>query len=91
MQTPLQETDGPAFEFDPAWKPLPYFTIRPEPFGYLLCRYNWSVPVTPDTKPMIDAINGQTTLAQLHRRFGDEALDFVGHLYRERCIGFEYD
>ena len=89
MQEPIHTTEPETLELDPAWKPAPFFNIRPEPFGYLLARYNWSVPVTHEAKALVEAINGQTTLAQLHRQFGDEVLDFIGQLYREGCVGFE--
>ena len=89
MQEPIHPTEPETLELDPAWKPIPFFSIRSEPFGYLLARYNWSIPVTHDAKALIEAINGQATLAQLHQQFGDEALDFIGQLYREGCVGFE--
>ena len=89
MQEPIREATPKTIELDPEWKPIPYFTVREEPFGYLLCRYDWSVPVTHDAKPLVDAINGETTLAQLQHQFGNDVLDFVGHLYREGCVGFE--
>ncbi len=89
MQAPIREAPSETIELNPEWKVIPYFTIREEPFGYLLARYNWSVPVTHDAKALVDAINGENTLAQLQHQFGGEALNFVGHLYREGCIGFE--
>ncbi|MCP4401612.1 MAG: SPASM domain-containing protein [bacterium] len=89
MKEPIREAPVETIELGPAWKPVPHFTIRKEPFGYILCRVNWSVPVTHDAKPLVDAIDGEHTLAQLQHRFGDEALDFIGQLYREGCIGFE--
>ena len=89
MKEPIRQAPAETIELNPDWKPVPYFTVREESFGYLLCRYDWSVPVTPDAKPFVDAINGEHTLAELQNQFGDEALDFIGHLYREGCIGFE--
>jgi hypothetical protein len=89
MKSPIRETRPEMLEFDPQWKPIPYFTIREEPFGYLLARLNWSVPITHEAKPLVDAINGEHTLAELQDQFGDEALDVVGHLYREGCVGFD--
>jgi radical SAM protein with 4Fe4S-binding SPASM domain len=89
MKAPIRIAPLETIEFDPNWKPPPYFTIRKEPFGYLLYRYDWSIPVTHDAKTIVDAINGEHSLAELQDQFGDEALDFIGHLYREGCIGFE--
>ncbi len=90
MKAPIRAAPVETIEFGPTWKPIPHFTtIREESFGYILCRYNWSVPITHDARPIVDAIDGETTLAHLHRQFGDEALDFVGQLYREGFVGFE--
>lgn len=89
MKAPLQTSPVETLEFDPEWKLLPYFTVREQPFGYLLCRVNWAVPVAHEAKPIVDAMNGGTSLGQLYQQFGDEALVFVGHLYKEGCIGFE--
>jgi len=89
MKDPIREAGEETFMFDPEMRPVPCFRVREEPFGYLLCRYNWPVPVSCEAKPVLDAINGKNPLAQLQKQFGDEALDFVGHLYRERCVGFE--
>jgi radical SAM protein with 4Fe4S-binding SPASM domain len=89
MKEPIQEVTPETLKLDPDWIPVPYFTVREEPFGYLLCRVNWSVPVSHTAKSIVDAINGQNTLGQLQRQFGDEAFHLVGYLYREDCIGFE--
>lgn len=90
MKQPLLEIAQDTLEFHPDWKVFPNFTIREEPFGYLLCRYNWSVPVTSDAKPLLDAImNREATLAELHERFGDAGLELIGHLYKEGCLEFE--
>ena len=89
MKVPLQAPRHDELELDPQWKPLPYFTIRKEDFGYLLVRYNWSVPVSHDAKELIEAIDGETSLGQLLQRFGDEGLELIGHLYRQGCVEFE--
>ncbi|MCP4344943.1 MAG: radical SAM protein [Desulfobacterales bacterium] len=89
IKGPVKESSQETMIFDPELKPIPFFNVRKESFGYLLARYNWSVPVSDEAKPIVDAVNGKNTLEQLQRQFGDEALDFVGYLYREGCIGFE--
>ncbi len=89
MKEPIVQAPAETMTLAPSLKPVPHFNIRQEPFGYLLTRYNWSVPVAPEAKPLLDAINGENTLAWLQTQFGEDALDFIGHLYRERCIGFE--
>lgn len=89
MKEPIREAPTETIELHPAWKPIPNFTVRQESFGYLLCRYDWSVPVTHEAKPVIDAINGENTLDQLHKQFGEAGLDLIGQLYREGCLEFE--
>lgn len=89
MKRPITEIQEETIEFHPEWKPVPYFTIREEPFGYLLCRYDWSIPMTHDAKPLLEALNDKQTLAQLHEQFGDAGLELIGHLYKEGCLEFE--
>ncbi len=89
MKEPIREALAETLEFDPGWKPIPHFTIRKESFGYLLARVNWAIPITQDAKPIVDAIDGEHTLAHIQQQFGDDALDIVGQLYKEGCIGFE--
>ena len=89
MKSPIRETVQETLEFHPDWKIIPYFTIREESFGYLLCRMNWSVPVSYNAKPFLDAIDEQVTLKQFQQQFGEDSLDFIGHLHREGCLEFE--
>ncbi|CAK8717415.1 hypothetical protein KKHLCK_06570 [Candidatus Electrothrix laxa] len=89
MTTPVCEAEPEAIHLDPSWKPIIRFRIREEPFGYLVTRYNWSVPVAFAAKPVLDAVNGKNTLAEIQECFGDEALDLIGRLYQEDCLGFE--
>ncbi len=89
MRNPIREADTESMSFDPDLKPIPRFSTRKEAFGYLLTRYNWSVPVSYEARPVIDAINGENTLRQIQSQFGDEALNFIGYLYQEGCIILE--
>ena len=89
MKDPIRNPDAETLELSPDWKPVPHFSVREESFGLLLCRYNWSVPVSFETKALIESFDGEHSLLQIQQQFGDEALDFVGHLYREGCVGFE--
>ena len=88
MKQPLTTVSLPVLELNPQLKPIPHFKIRPEPFGYLLTRYNWSVPVTASAKPLLEAINGENTLLQLQTQFGEAALELIGQLYQEKWIDF---
>ncbi len=89
MKEPVRESETETIILSPELKPVPYFNLRKESFGYLLTRYNWSVPVSSEAKAIADAINSRNTIEQLQEQFGDDVLNFIGYLYRERCIGFE--
>jgi len=88
MKEPIRVANPATLVFDPALKPIPQFTLRKEKFGYLVARYNWSVPVSFEAKPLLDAINGEHTLAEIQDIFGEESLQFIGYLYQEGMCGF---
>lgn len=89
MKAPIRAKEPEILELDPSWKPCPNFTLREQPFGLLLCRYNWSIPLTSDARPMLDALDGVHTLTDIQQQFGDEGLDFIGQLFREGFVEFE--
>ncbi len=69
--------------------PIPHFDTRSEPFGYLLVRGNVAIPVARQAKPILDALDGRSTLRQIRERFGQEALNFVGTLYQKGVVTIE--
>jgi radical SAM protein with 4Fe4S-binding SPASM domain len=89
MTGPIREAEPMTIQLDPAWKPVAHFRIREESFGYLVTRYNWSIPVAFEAKPVLDAMNGQHTLAEIQAQFGEDALNLIGQLYQEDCIEFQ--
>lgn len=66
--------------------PVGHFAMRPEPFGYMLVRGNRVTPVRHQAKPILDALDGCSTLRQIEERFGQKALDFVGSLYQKGFV-----
>lgn len=70
--------------------PLRHFTIRQEPFGYLLVRGNRVIPVAHRAKPVLDLLDGNTVMSRIESDFGQEALNFVGTLYKKGFIEFIY-
>jgi radical SAM protein with 4Fe4S-binding SPASM domain len=62
--------------------PVGRYALRVEDFGYVLMRGNHIVPVVAAAGPVLDACDGHTTLRQIQRRFGSDALSFVGSLYQ---------
>jgi hypothetical protein len=90
MREPLTQVPINQVELNPQWKPAPLFkNIRKESFGYLLTRYNYSIPASQQAYPLLAAIDGTSTLAQLENQFGEDCLDFIGYLYQNRFIYFQ--
>ena len=89
MTAPIRETEEGVIHLDSRWKPVARFRIREEAFGYLVTRYNWSVPVAVTARPVLDVMNGKNTLAEIQEQFGKEGLDLIGRLYHEGCVVFE--
>ena len=85
------ELDVPDICLDPNWKPRADFRLREEPFGYLVMRYNWSIPVEKAAKPVLDALNGQHTLLELQEQFGNQGLELIARLHQEHCLVFTED
>ncbi|MCP4352247.1 MAG: radical SAM protein [Desulfobacterales bacterium] len=71
--------------------PRSHFTIRPEPFGYILLQGNTVIPVSHSAKPIIDILNGKSTLREIEELFGQQALDFIGHLYQKGLVELRQD
>lgn len=89
MREPLTEAPSYHMSLDPQWKPTPLFKqIRKEPFGYLITRYNYSIPVSQQAHPLITALDGKTTLEQLEQRFGKDCLEFIGYLFQNGFVYF---
>ncbi len=89
MKNPIRESEPDTVCLDPASKPIPAFRLRKEKFGYLVTRYNWSIPVSEDAKIILNAIDGGNTICEIHERFGDVALELIGLLYQQGCVAFD--
>jgi radical SAM protein with 4Fe4S-binding SPASM domain len=62
------------------------FTVRREAFGYLLIHGSQVVPVAERAGPVLEALNGQTTLQQIQCLHGEEALSLIGTLYKRGFV-----
>lgn len=67
-------------------KPTCRFAVRPQKFGYILICGGRVVPVSHEAKLILDAFDGTTTLHEIRMRFGQEALNFVGSLYKKGFV-----
>lgn len=66
--------------------PVGRYALRVEDFGYVLVRGNHIVPVVAAAGPVLNACDGHTTLRQIERQFGSDALSLVGSLYRRGMV-----
>lgn len=67
-------------------RPQQNFTLREERFGYLLANRNQLIPVSPEAKPILDLLNGQTTMQQIQDNFGQSGIALVAYLYSKGLI-----
>jgi radical SAM protein with 4Fe4S-binding SPASM domain len=67
-------------------RPLPNFRLREEAFGYLLINRNQIIPVKTETRPLLDALNGETTMRQIQDDFGQAGLAFVAYLFNKGLV-----
>lgn len=67
-------------------RPEPNFALRKEAFGYLLVNRNQIIPVKTETRPLLDALNGETTLRQIQRNFGAPGLALVAYLFNKGLV-----
>ncbi len=82
MRKALPQLPARPLELDPLWKPRPLFSLRKG----LVTRYSYSVPIDERAYPLLQALNGTTSLYDLQQRFGEDCLDFIGYLYHKRFI-----
>jgi len=70
-------------------RPVRRYRIRREDFGYVLMRGNRIAPLPFEDEPILEACDGQTTLRQIERRFGQHGLSLVAALYRKGLLELE--
>jgi len=69
------------------FSPRVNFALHEERFGYVLINRSQIIKVTDEAKPLIDVLQrGDSTLEEIHTRFGQEILNFVGVLFDNRMI-----
>jgi radical SAM protein with 4Fe4S-binding SPASM domain len=72
----------------PGWRPTGHFTSRSESWGLVLMRGNQLLPVRHEARPLLEALDGRLTVAELQARFGEAALSLVGALYERDMVTF---
>lgn len=72
-------------------RPRTNFTLRQESFGYLLVNRNQIVPVSLHAQPILESLDGKTTLQQIRERYGDQGLQFVANLFYKGLLYLDQD
>jgi radical SAM protein with 4Fe4S-binding SPASM domain len=89
IKQPILEKAPYQINFPPNLKPFVQFKIREESFGYLLTRYNWSIPVSKDIESLLPYLNGETTLASISELFGESALNLIAIFHKNSMVEFK--
>jgi radical SAM protein with 4Fe4S-binding SPASM domain len=85
---PLPASDRPPspIHLHPDMRPVSRFVVRPEEWGLVLLRGNTVFPVRREAAPILEALDGQSTLEEIGQIFGPPALSLVGSLYQRGLI-----
>jgi len=67
-------------------RPQQNFTLRREEYGYLLANRNQLVPVKLEAKPVLDAMDGSSTLQEIQATYGQPALTLVAYLFNKGLV-----
>jgi radical SAM protein with 4Fe4S-binding SPASM domain len=67
-------------------RPAGRFIRRDEDFGTLLLTGNRIFPLSSELHPLLDRLDGKTTVSQIQAGWGQAGLDLVGNLYRQGMI-----
>jgi radical SAM protein with 4Fe4S-binding SPASM domain len=86
LQKPLRCASPGRMQLYSGARPEPNFTLRVESFGYLLINRNQIIPVRSETRPLLEALDGITTLSQIEQDFGSAGLAFVAHLFNKGLV-----
>jgi AdoMet-dependent heme synthase len=86
VSEPSEYMNGNEVIFYKTDRPTVHCEMRSEPFGYLLICGSLTLPVSHDAKMILDACDGTNTLMNIHSRFGQKGIDFVGALIEQEFI-----
>lgn len=86
MTAPIKKPSKISLEFNSQSIPVPNYRVRKESFGLLLFRYNWSIPLSGNAKPIIEAIDGDKAIGELYQLFGDPVLEIIAELYEQNFL-----
>jgi radical SAM protein with 4Fe4S-binding SPASM domain len=89
MRSPFHKRDRrvtPEVQLFEYARPMGRFVSRAEDFGTLLLAGNRLLPIPHDVYPLLEQLDGQTTLRQIEAWHGQSALDLVGTMYQQGMV-----
>ena len=85
---PVELPAPPALRLNPAWRPTAHYQSRPEAWGLVLLQGNQLLPLHADARPLLETLDGQKTVGELHEAFGPPILALMGDLLRHHMLSF---
>lgn len=85
---PVEILPSEPIRLSPDWRPTAHYEIRPEAWGLVLLQGNQLLPLHPDARQLLQALDGQQTVAELHAQFGPPMLALLGALMRHHMLTF---
>lgn len=79
---------SPPLFLHPDLCPTGRFAVRREDWGLVLLKGNRIIPVQADAAPLLDMLDGRSTLAHIQAQFGAPGLALVGTLYQRGLVTF---
>lgn len=79
-------TSPPPLSLHPELHPMGEFKVRHEDWGLALLRGNRVVPLNSAASPLLEMLDGRTTLADIETAFGSQGLSLVGYLYQKGMV-----
>jgi len=89
MKGPIHQLEYNEFENVEIYRyacPHSAFKVRRENFGFFLINRGCHLAVKYDALPIIEAIDGNTTMDEIFTKFGQVGIDFIGNLAYEGLV-----
>jgi len=87
MRDPLTDNESlPVVELAISDRPRLACAVEAMPFGYALTCPGRYVTLSSLSRPLLDALDGQATVEDIHERFGDDGVQFVASLLYRHMV-----
>lgn len=85
---PLPETKIEQIKLYDWQIPTPFYYRRKESFGEALILEEMVIPVSQKAVPLLNIIDGEHTLGEINKKFGNEAIKFIYNLQQRGFVNF---